>query len=149
MKAARNCATCGGTYYCSGLCKRCYDKVQNVKHAEQRRLYRAEHAAEHRLYDKQWRAIHDRTEYQAAYRAKRGGNMIEREATRYVHDPHVRARRLIQQRVSAGALPRAIDCLCTDCGEQAAEYDHYLGYEKPFDGMVQPVCRTCHLKRSA
>ena len=37
---------------------------------------------------------------------------------------------------------------CFDCGKQARDYDHYLGYEKKHVFDVQPFCFSCHAKRS-
>lgn len=36
---------------------------------------------------------------------------------------------------------------CVDCGQKAAQYDHVGGYDKPED--VEPVCASCHNKRTA
>ena len=35
---------------------------------------------------------------------------------------------------------------CVDCGGPAKEYDHYDGYGENWN-KVDPVCRSCHLKR--
>jgi len=96
---------------------------------------------------KEWATTHDRSEYQRRYREQNREAIQTRARERYKKDPHVRARRLIQQRVQKGRMPRASDLKCKDCGNQAEEYDHYLGYEKPFDSMVEAVCRPCHLRR--
>lgn len=46
--------------------------------------------------------------------------------------------------VRAGRLKPVHQCLCVDCGAKATDYDH-RDYNKPID--VEPVCRSCNLKR--
>src|SRR5882762_7884341 len=46
-----------------------------------------------------------------------------------------------------GLIPRARELECFDCGKQAAEYDHYAGYDGENAEKVQPVCQSCHKKR--
>lgn len=43
-------------------------------------------------------------------------------------------------------FPKAKTLLCKDCGKQAREYDHYLGFGKNWN-KFEPVCRSCHVKR--
>jgi hypothetical protein len=57
------------------------------------------------------------------------------------------ARMRVNNEVAAGRLPRASSLTCTDCGKPAEEYDHYLGYEPEHYEHVQPVCKSCHIKR--
>jgi hypothetical protein len=56
----------------------------------------------------------------------------------------VKARALLNQRVRFGRMPRASDCKCTHCENQAAHYHHYLGYAFEHRYDVQPVCIECH-----
>lgn len=70
-----------------------------------------------------------------------------RDRERYAKDRKVSARRLIQAMVHRGAMPSATSKCCVDCGNQAQEYDHYMGYEREARYMVEPVCRECHRKR--
>jgi hypothetical protein len=37
---------------------------------------------------------------------------------------------------------------CVDCGAQARDYDHHMGYEERHALDVEPVCRPCHNKRT-
>jgi hypothetical protein len=55
-----------------------------------------------------------------------------------------RAHTLVGVAVRLGFLPRPNDLRCTDCGNNAQEYDH-RDYSKPLD--VEPVCCSCNRKR--
>ena len=57
-----------------------------------------------------------------------------------------RAREALNEAVRRGRLSRAAQCICVDCGNPAAAYDHHEGYDKPL--TVQPVCHKCHGRRS-
>ena len=55
-----------------------------------------------------------------------------------------KAARLVSKHVRTGKIPPAKECVCVDCGKQAAHYDH-REYMKPLD--VVPVCISCNIKR--
>lgn len=55
-----------------------------------------------------------------------------------------RARGEVYKAIKTGVLQSPVGFLCVDCGKTAREYDH-RDYNKPLD--VQPVCRSCNLKR--
>ena len=57
------------------------------------------------------------------------------------------ARRAVYVAVRYGRLPRVKSVKCVDCGDPAAEYDHFLGYAKEHRLNVEPVCLSCHRKR--
>lgn len=61
----------------------------------------------------------------------------------------VQARRRVQTLVDNGVLPRARDAPCVDCGNQAREYDHHLGYGPDHHEDVEAVCAGCHHRREA
>ena len=46
---------------------------------------------------------------------------------------------------SVGAIPYAAELPCADCGRQARDYHHHLGYEHP--EAVIPLCPKCHATR--
>jgi hypothetical protein len=50
----------------------------------------------------------------------------------------------VRKAIYRGDLPKARDCICVDCGQQAYDYDH-RDYVKPLD--VVPVCRGCNQRR--
>ena len=50
----------------------------------------------------------------------------------------------VHAQIKHGVLPKASSLACVDCGKQAFDYDH-RDYLKPLD--VEPVCRSCNLKR--
>lgn len=58
------------------------------------------------------------------------------------------ARSAVAHLVRTGRIPRASSLPCHDCRNQAAEYDHWRGYEGAAKTDVQPVCRPCHGLRS-
>lgn len=57
-----------------------------------------------------------------------------------------RAREKVKDAVRRGSLPWIRSQSCVDCGIPARAYDHHLGYHLPLE--VQPVCFTCHGRRS-
>ena len=60
-----------------------------------------------------------------------------------------RARGRVSYAVRVGNIPPARDLLCVDCGGQAAEYDHHLGYDPAHVLSVLPVCTVCHGRRKS
>jgi hypothetical protein len=58
------------------------------------------------------------------------------------------ARRRVQHLYRAGRLPHPSTLPCTDCGQPASQYDHYLGYDAIHHLDVQAVCGRCHDQRS-
>ena len=76
------------------------------------------------------------------------GNAVSRQRAEQIRHPERRAARwTVHNAVLAGAIPSARSLICIDCGKQAAEYDHYLGYEPEHRLDVQPVCVRCHWSR--
>lgn len=61
----------------------------------------------------------------------------------------VRAHNAITELTRSGRMQKAKNLLCSDCGSQAAEYDHFKGYSETDRFSVQPVCRSCHTKRGS
>lgn len=57
------------------------------------------------------------------------------------------ARNRIHHLYRSGQIPRARELKCVDCGKQAAEYDHYAGYEPENAEKIEPVCNLCHKER--
>ncbi len=51
---------------------------------------------------------------------------------------------VLAQAIRAGALPRATEFQCADCGKPAEAYDH-RDYTKPL--QVDAVCRSCNVIR--
>lgn len=51
---------------------------------------------------------------------------------------------IVQGEIRAGRLPKACFEKCLDCGSQAVDYDH-RDYNFPL--VVEPVCRSCNIKR--
>jgi len=54
----------------------------------------------------------------------------------------------IRTEVNNGTRPKASKLPCVDCGKRALEYDHFLGYGEENLSTVQPVCHSCHMKRT-
>lgn len=60
------------------------------------------------------------------------------------HPEKIKARALVNQKIRFGRMPKASDCKCIHCGEQAKHYHHYLGYDFVHRYDVQPLCIKCH-----
>lgn len=56
----------------------------------------------------------------------------------------VRCMAKVRRAIARGQLMPVAGKTCVDCGAQATVYDH-RDYSKPLD--VQPVCRSCNMKR--
>ncbi len=54
------------------------------------------------------------------------------------------ARRQVNHAIQAGELPRPDTLLCAQCGKQAREYHHHLGYAPEHWLDVIPVCSSCN-----
>ena len=46
--------------------------------------------------------------------------------------------------VRLGQLPNVKTQPCFHCGEPAAGYDHFRGYERENELLILPVCKSCH-----
>lgn len=55
------------------------------------------------------------------------------------------AQSVINELVRHNKKPRANQCKCAFCENQAIEYHHHKGYEKEHWYDVVPVCHTCHI----
>jgi hypothetical protein len=51
---------------------------------------------------------------------------------------------MVQLAIRLGYIKPLSECICTDCGATATDYDH-RDYNKPLD--VDPVCRSCNFRR--
>lgn len=127
--------------------------------------------ARHRAYDakqstkllrKQWiqrnylKRIFATRQYNLNHKKKHQGK--HREYVKSWHKKHpwvARASWVIRQEVKAGRIPPAWHLPCVDraknpetCMVQAKEYDHHMGYEDKYLKTVEPVCRSCHCRRS-
>ena len=75
---------------------------------------------------------------------------MARNKEQYHADPEVakkrRARVRVNLRVAKGKWPRASVFKCCDCNAHASEY-HHEDYSKWW--VVEPICRSCHVKRHA
>ena len=57
----------------------------------------------------------------------------------------INARACVNQAVKRGTIPRPETLPCVRlCGNQAEEYHHHKGYEKPHHRDVVPICILCH-----
>lgn len=65
-------------------------------------------------------------------------------ANHHTRTPQYHAHLAVARARRVGSLKNPRDCMCTDCGCQAIEYDH-RDYSKPL--QVDAVCRRCNLKR--
>jgi hypothetical protein len=60
------------------------------------------------------------------------------------HPDKVRARALVNQRVRFKRIPKACELNCCNCGAQAQQYHHHMGYDWDNRYNVVPVCIPCH-----
>jgi len=58
-----------------------------------------------------------------------------------------RAYAAVREAVKLGQLPPIKSCTCCECGKPATDYHHYLGYEKEHWLAVEPLCKSCHMKK--
>ena len=58
-----------------------------------------------------------------------------------------KARVCIKSAIAAGKIPPVKELLCNDCDSQAEHYHHSEGYQEEKWGVVEPLCRGCHLLR--
>lgn len=61
----------------------------------------------------------------------------------------IKARQILNTAVKAGKIisPKTLKCYL--CGNPSVEYDHHNGYEKEHWFDVIPICKNCHIKRTA
>ena len=59
----------------------------------------------------------------------------------------VRALYAVAAATKTGIIKQVKSLYCVDCGKQAQQYDHYLGYSEQHQLSVEPVCIRCHRKR--
>lgn len=60
--------------------------------------------------------------------------------------PQFKARYAVNLAIQRGTLIKPTNLLCIDCGCQAKEYHHHLGYSEEHYLDVVPVCIPCHTK---
>lgn len=71
-----------------------------------------------------------------------------KEARRNRDNPQRQAKSEVKSQIERGKMPRASECQCADCGQQAAHY-HHESYAKDKWLDVIPLCVSCHRKRHA
>lgn len=67
-----------------------------------------------------------------------------RNASNARHPERKRARTILGNAIRDGRFPRASTQACVDCGAQATQWDHHLGYAIESALAVEAVCRRCH-----
>lgn len=72
-------------------------------------------------------------------------DLSRQRVNQIVHPERNRARAAITRLTGSGKLAKAAKLKCVDCGKKAKEYDH-PDYKKPL--FIEPVCETCHTKRT-
>lgn len=84
---------------------------------------------------------------QMAYRQTATGksNLTKSNAKYARNNPNKRkAKDAIHTQTRNGNMPLVTECQCTQCGKNAKQYHHYLGYEPEHWLDVIPLCRICH-----
>lgn len=81
-------------------------------------------------------------------KSERGKQIASRNSIKMRQDPifgpRVLARNRLNKAVRAGKIPHISTQTCTDCGNKARQYHHYLGYEPENWYDVRPLCLKCH-----
>lgn len=83
-------------------------------------------------------------DYWREYRKRTRDTTKPYENSRICHPERYQARQEVLKATKRGDMPRAAELLCVDCGIEANQYDHYLGYTTEHQLDVQPICLTCH-----
>lgn len=113
-------------------CKKQYNKEYHIKRYYQDTEYR-----ENRI--KQSVDWANRNKDKRAKIAKRRNQKAKQS-----NPEKIRARALVNQRVRFKRIPKASELTCVNCGDQAKEYHHHLGYDWENRYNVIPVCKQCH-----
>ena len=129
-----NIETTGGRTAKCRECLKIYDKKVRKRRMVEEDGYKEKQA----LLSKKW--VQNNPKKRAEIARKR--NLKARKES----PEKVRARELVNQRVRFKRIPKASELECTECGGQAQEYHHHLGYAWEHRYDVQPVCRNCHRK---
>lgn len=81
---------------------------------------------------------------QKIYMNAKGAPISRQRADQLSNPEKNHARQAVAYAVKRHQMPPARTLTCTDCGQPAVEYDHYLGYAREHRLDVQPVCLACH-----
>ena len=125
--------------YCKN-CERQYK--QSEKYKQGRKRYAQ--TEKHKQYQKQY------FQTDKGKQARKRHNQTEKRKQTHKHyrknNPEkTKARCKINGAVRAGKLLPARHYWCA-CGNQAVDYHHHKGYDKPHWFDVIPVCKLCHLR---
>lgn len=73
---------------------------------------------------------------------------ISRQRVNQILNPEKHAARTaVTKMIELGWMPKASELRCVDCGGQAKEWDHHLGYSEECRLAVLPRCQRCHAQR--
>ena len=141
-------------------CKTCTDaqvREYQASDAGQKKMREYRQSA---AFKEKRRKIRNTPEYKAQMRAykqsKKGREAAARYnqsskraviAARYAHNhrQECSAHWAIGCYVRSGRMPRASQCICSMCGNQADHYHHHNGYDKDHVLDVIPLCHSCHV----
>lgn len=140
-----------------GDCKKCQNKYTNQwakdhpenrhKSAKKYRTNNPEYATRRNASNKAWYQNNKEHayEYQKQYTKDHPDKVTANAKKMYEKHLHkYRARQAVNNEITAGRLAPIKSLACANCGNQAAHYHHYLGYEKEHWFDVIPLCRKCH-----
>lgn len=124
----RPCATCGEEHCCrASTCFHCTRRAMNAK--KPRRFC----------------AVCNRDISPGLERLSQPSSpYCSRACKEALHEAQIKAISEVSKAVKRGELVPATHFVCTDCGAPATEYEH-RNYRRPLD--VDPVCRSCNIKR--
>jgi len=151
-----------------GLASKCisctleYRKTAEVQRRDRHRRQTEEYRKWRRQYEgqdgkgyeikKTYRTSQKGKDAQARYResekgkenAKRGWRKETYQHKKQKRPAQIAARVTVANAIRLGKIPSASALPCVQCGGNAQEYHHYLGYSKEHRLDVIPVCRKCH-----
>jgi hypothetical protein len=138
-------------YNDSAKAKACMLRYERSAHGKEHRAeYREEH---YDRYMQLWRA-YNHSEAGAVTTQKYHQTEKWRTVARYharkqrlLHPNQWQARLTVRRAIIHNDLPRLAQQKCTDCGQQAVNYHHHLGYAPEHWLDVVPLCRKCHRAR--
>lgn len=140
----KECKACGEVKPISEYCRNSLGKdgyFAACKQCVYRRNVEWRKSPDGRAWVKKYRENHPRhgphsgQEYMREYRKK----------YRERNQDKVAAGKAVGRAIKRGKIPHPATVSCKECGEQAREYHHHLGYEREHWLDVIALCRKCHI----
>lgn len=119
---------------------RCYCKKCNRKYD---RSYSKNASPEHAAYVREYNRVNGH-KYRGRYKID-WSKYSETAKLWHKKNPLARkAHRIVRKSIAQGKLPNASSLKCDKCGNKAAHWHHYNGYDAGHEMDVIPLCPSCH-----